>query len=196
MPLHFPPPFLSVAAAENPIFATGTESWPVLRWVTAKCESDWKQCHGSALPGEFNRVFLSFLVINAVPACYFFLTGDHEQAAGSEHSTVASADRPVLKIFALLEWNIIVYGDVWIFLYCIYLVLDISSLVPGRDAFVSRIRRGDAIFLSVNIHGGGGVFLLSTKFITKSSAKISVDSKQKWKQITQGGVESTGRWGC
>uniref|UniRef100_A0A803YJ52 Kelch like family member 26 n=1 Tax=Meleagris gallopavo TaxID=9103 RepID=A0A803YJ52_MELGA len=43
-------PMRAVTAAENPIFATRTESWPVLWWVPAKCESDWKQCHGSALP--------------------------------------------------------------------------------------------------------------------------------------------------
>lgn len=45
--------------------------------------------------------------------------------------------------------------DVWILLYCVYLVLDISSSVPGCDAFVSRICRGDAVSLSVNVHGGG-----------------------------------------
>ena len=69
--------------------------------------------------------------------------------------------------------------DVWILLYCIYLVLDISSPVPG--CFVSRICRGDAVSLSVNVHGGGWwvfwgffvcLFVFSTKFIMKSSAKI------------------------
>lgn len=58
--LSFLPPFLSATAAENPIFATGAESWPVLRGIIAKCESDWEQCHGSPLPGESRGFFLGF----------------------------------------------------------------------------------------------------------------------------------------
>lgn len=107
----------------------------------------------------------------------FSLTGDHEVAAGSEHSTVASANHPGLKICAFFGTEYSCVWDVWIFLYCI--VLDIGSLVPSCDAFVSRVGRGDAISLSVNILGGGFAlfffvfvfFLFSTKFIMKS-AKI------------------------
>lgn len=59
--LYFLPSFLSATAAENPIFATGAESWPVLWGITAKCEPDWEQCHGSPLPGEFKGFFLGFV---------------------------------------------------------------------------------------------------------------------------------------
>lgn len=39
-------------------------------------------------------------------------------------------------------------------------MLDIGSLVPSCDAFVSRVGRGDAISLSVNIPGGGFALFL------------------------------------
>lgn len=49
-----------VTITENTVFAVGTESWPVLWRVTAKCESDWEQCHGLAFPGELQLLFIHF----------------------------------------------------------------------------------------------------------------------------------------
>lgn len=41
-----------VAAAENPVSAAGAEPWSVLWRFPTKCQSDWEQCHGPALPGK------------------------------------------------------------------------------------------------------------------------------------------------
>ncbi|KAH0625778.1 hypothetical protein JD844_034022 [Phrynosoma platyrhinos] len=38
-------------ATEKPVSTVGTEPWPVLWWIPAKCQSDWEQCNGLALSG-------------------------------------------------------------------------------------------------------------------------------------------------
>ncbi|KAG8126941.1 hypothetical protein E2320_021972, partial [Naja naja] len=42
-----------LTATENPVFAVGADPWPVLWRILAKCQSDWQQCDGHALPDSF-----------------------------------------------------------------------------------------------------------------------------------------------
>lgn len=64
---------LSVAAAENPVSAAGTQSRAVLRRVFAKCQPDWKWNRRCGISGEAPFFMLLFLLRRKVKG--FIQTG-------------------------------------------------------------------------------------------------------------------------